>query len=111
MGAALAEAAGAAAKGFEGVGAAAGDVAAAAGASLAGACRGIGESGLGDVLLTTGGSGEEGGGPSVAWSSGGDCAGDSGGVGGTSGSEGGKVYTAAAHPLNHLQTRANKELS
>ncbi len=59
------------------------------------------------MLLTRG---EEGGGPSVAWSSGGDCAGDSGGVGGPSGSEGGKVYTAVAHPVNHLHTRANQKL-
>ena len=140
----LAEAARAAAKGFEGAGGAgkavnegatagsekligtdsvslspgagavaiaAADIAAAAGASSAGACGGAGVSGLGAVLLSRGGRGEEGGGPSVAWSSGGGCAGDSGRVGGASGSEGGKVYTAAARPLSHLQTRADQKCS
>jgi len=45
---------------------AAADIAAAAGASSAGACGGVDESGLGAVLLSRGGRGDEGGGPSVA---------------------------------------------
>ena len=57
-------------------------------------------------LLSRGGRGEEGGGPSVAWRSGVSCAGDSGGVGGASGTEGGKVYTAAAHLCKQGQTKS-----
>ena len=57
-------------------------------------------------LLSRGGRGEEGGGPSVTWRSGVSCAGDSGGVGGASGTEGGKVYTAAAHLCKQGQTKS-----